>query len=195
MSLTTAEEILPATANGRKRWIRANVEFLENSGLLTGRYELLDGEIVLKMGQNRRHALAVMRIVAYLLSVFGAERLQTQATMEVREEDKITNKPEPDVVVLREAIDRNANGMDVLLAVEISDSTQSDDLGHKVKLYARAGVEEYWVLDTTAGKLFAFRQTDAANGEGKDRTELTSGDRVAPVAAPGSVVIVASLLT
>lgn len=194
MSVMTADETLPATANGRKRWTRANVEFLERSGLLPGRYELLDGEIVSKMGQNRRHARAVMRVIAYLLGIFGTERIQTQATMEVRKDDQITNQPEPDFVVLREAIDRNPNGTDVLLAVEISDSTQGDDLGHKVALYARAGIAEYWVLDVAAGKLFVFRQPDAENGEWNDKPEFTAGDTVAPLSAPDSPVLVGSLL-
>jgi hypothetical protein len=67
----------PATVNGRKRWSREDCAFLENAGFLQGRYELLDGEIVVKTGQNPPHAIAVMRVIAYCLPLFGPECVRT----------------------------------------------------------------------------------------------------------------------
>ena len=112
--------------------------------------------------------------------------------MEVRGEDRVTNRPEPDVVALREDTDDNPEGTDVLLAVEISDSTQSDDLGFKAGLYARAGVAEYWVLDVATRKLHVFRQPE--NGEWKDTPELDATDTISPLSTPDSPVSIASLL-
>ncbi len=189
MSLTRE---LPGTANGRKRWSRAEFEFLENACLLKGRYELLDGEIITKMGQNRRHARVLSLLLAYLAAAFGAERVQSQATMEVREDDRILNRPEPDAAVLREDIDRNASGEDVLLAVEVSDTTQADDYGHKVALYARAGVAEYWVLDLNRRLLTAFRRPQ--EGRWLVRDDYAEGDTVSPLSAPQSVILVSELL-
>ncbi|HVK02213.1 MAG TPA: Uma2 family endonuclease [Armatimonadaceae bacterium] len=190
--LRTGELLLKPTPDGRKRWTRSEVTWMENAGLLTGHYELLNGEIISKTGQNRPHARAVMKLIAFLLALFGDERVQTQATMEVREDDRPLNRPEPDVLVLREGTDRTPIGHEVLLAVEVSDTTQRDDFGPKVGLYARAGVEEYWVLDLTRRVLVAFRR--AEDGEWRERAEFAEGDSAAPLCAPGSLIRVADLL-
>ena len=191
-SLLPPSPTLPPTPQGRKRWTRDDCQFLENAGLLDDRYELIDGEIISKMGQNAPHSTAVMFVIAYLLLVFGRERVRTQTTMEVRDEDKITNRPEPDVLVLREAIKRKPTGADVLLAVEISDSTQSDDYGWKTTLYARAGVAEYWVLDLPRRLLVVFRRPSGDNWD--ERLEFTPADTVSCLAAPNHPVLVSDLL-
>lgn len=184
---------LPATATGRRRWSRDECRFLENAGLLKGRYELLDGEIVMGLGQNSPHAMAVMFVIEYLLSWVGRGRVRTQATMEVREDDRVLNRPEPDVAALREVlISRLPTGKDVLLAVEISDTTQADDFGRKVSLYARAGVAEYWVLDLERRVLVAFRRPEG--DEWAVRDEFSETERVAPLSAPDTVILVSELL-
>lgn len=192
ISLTPPPPELDATPQGRKRWTRDECRFLENAGLLRGHYELLDGEIIRKMGQNAPHAISVMLMIAYLLSVFGVRRVRTQATMEVRSEDQTTNRPEPDIVVLRAETNRIPTGKDVLLAVEISDTTQTDDFGWKATLYARAGVEEYWVLDLPRRVLVAFRQPSGDRWQ--ERLEFSADGQIAPLAAPASPVAVSTLL-
>lgn len=187
---TTLE--LPATATGRKRWSRDDCRFLENAGLLKGRYELIDGEIIVKMGQNPPHAMAVMRVIAYLLRFFHDDNLRTQATMEIRPEDRFANRPEPDVAALREITEAVPTGEDIVLAVAVSDSTQADDLGRKVGLYARAGVAEYWVLDLQRRVLITFRTPQGE--EWQARSEYAETDTIAPLAAPESSVLVADLL-
>jgi Uma2 family endonuclease len=189
--MKTLMELCP-TPEGRKRWRRDECDYLENARLLIDRYELIDGEIISKKGQNRPHALAVSLLLAYLFSLFGARRVQTQATMEVRQADQMTNRPEPDAVVLREPTNAVPTGEDVLLAVEVSDSTQYDDYGHKVRLYARAGVAEYWVLDLNRRVLVAFR--DPCDDEWLSRTEYTETDSIAPMSAPDAAILIAELL-
>jgi Uma2 family endonuclease len=181
---TTLE--LPTTETGRKRWSRREIGFLENSGLLTGHYELIDGDIISKMGQNPRHAITVMRLIAYFLRFFNPDCIRTQATMEVQEEDRPANRPEPDIVVLREVVMHIPTGEDVLLTVEVSDTTLTDDLSRKVSLYARAGVSEYWVVDLTRRIIVAYQ---SPNGDDwLVRTEYIESDTVAPLAAPKAVI-------
>lgn len=191
ISLTPPPPELEATPQGRKRWTRDECLFLENAGLLRGHYELLDGEIIRKMSQGRRHALVVSLVFAYLIALFGARRVQTQATMEVRTEDQATNRPEPDLVVLRTDTDIIPTGREVLLAVEISDTTQTDDFGWKATLYARAGVEEYWVLDLPRRVLVVFRQPDGDRWN--ERLEFSAEGHIAPLAAPSSPVAVSTV--
>jgi len=183
----------PATPSRRKRWNRDECKFLENAGLLKGRYELLDGEIILNMGQNSPHGMAVMEVIAYLLRLFTTKRVRTQATMEVRQDDRVLNRPEPDVFLLREVVYTGApTGEDVLLAVEVSDTTQTEDYGHKVGLYARAGVAEYWVLDLARRVLVVFRSPQ--RGEWLVRDEYAQDASVAPLTAPHAPISVSELL-
>jgi len=172
---------LTPTATHRKRWTREDCAFLERSGLLSGKWELLDGELVVKMPQNYPHANAVSFLLAYCFSLVGPARVRTQATMEVYTDDQSLNRPEPDVLVLREAVRRVPLATDVLLVAEVSDTTQADDFGHKATLYARAGIPEYWVLDVGRDLLVVFRLPE--EGEYTQRTELTASDSATPLFA------------
>lgn len=183
---------LPTTDTGRKRWSRQEVDFLEKSGLLKGRFELIDGDIISKMGQNPPHAVTVMRLIAYLLRFFSPDCIRTQATMEVMEDDRPANRPEPDIVILREAIMYIPTGDDVLLTVEVSDTTVADDLSRKVSLYARAGVSEYWVIDLTRRVIVVYQSP--AGDEWQTRIEYTETDMIAPLSASEAVVAIAELL-
>lgn len=179
----------------RKRWTRAECDFLERSGLLTERYELIDGEIILKVGQNHPHAMTVTRLFAWLIAVFGVARVQTQATIEVTEEDQSLNRPEPDAAVLARPdyeIQGTPAGSDLLLVAEVSDATLRDDLRTKAMLYARAGIPEYWVLDVPSRRLFVHRQP-APEGYA-ELAAYAEEETLALSAAPESAVRVADLL-
>lgn len=187
---------LEPTANGRKRWTRDDCAFLEVTGRLRGRYELLNGEIVSKTGQNAPHARTVMRLIAFALSLSDEDHVRTQATMEVRVEDRIANRPEPDVLMLREGTEtkRTPDGSDALLIVEVADTTQSDDLGWKPGLYARAGVAEYWVVDLPRRVFVVFRSPNRETGEWADIREMAESDTIACEATPNVTFGVRDLL-
>ena len=55
----------------RRRWTRDECSRLAEMGLLTGRYELIDGEILALMGQNPPHRMTLMLIAGWLVSLFG----------------------------------------------------------------------------------------------------------------------------
>ena len=98
-------------------------------------------------------------------------------------------------VVLRVAIDHNPVGADVLLAVEVSDTTLADDVGFKVGLYARAGVAEYWVLDINRRLLIVFRQPSAETGEWRERFERRDTDSIAPLCCSDGVIAISGLFS
>ncbi|GAB4451307.1 MAG: Uma2 family endonuclease [Armatimonadaceae bacterium] len=185
---------LPPTASGRKRWTREDCRQLERIGYLHSRYELINGEIVLKMGQNAPHANAVSLVLVWLFSLFGARRVHGQSTMEVRQDDRVTNRPEPDAMVFREPTNETPRGEDVLLVVEVADTSLADDLGYKVGLYARAGIAEYWVLDIQSRRLTVFRNPDTEAGTWADQQQFGERDTVSCAAAPDSRTTVADLL-
>jgi Uma2 family endonuclease len=189
---TLTETFWNPTPSGRLHLTRTACEFLENSGLLEGRYELIEGEIISKV-QNYPHSESVSLVFSYVLSLAESPRyVRSQATLEVRQSDQKVNRPEPDVFLLREPVRRIAQGTDILLLIEVSDSTQETDLKRKPALYARAGVTEYWVLDLERGQLTVFREN---NGESWGVVlELAEDESIAPICALEKPVLVGSLL-
>src|SRR5262247_2117502 len=90
----------PEPAPNRKRWTRRECEFLVQNELLIGRYELIDGEVISKMGQKPPHAYVIMRLTTWLVAVFGGDFVRIQLPIDVAEVDNETNEPEPDAAVL-----------------------------------------------------------------------------------------------
>jgi Uma2 family endonuclease len=150
----------------RKRFTRDEVERLMGTGIFDGeRWELIDGELIDKMGQNPPHAAAIRLIHAWLVSLLGAKWVQVQLPIEASAADRERSLPEPDLSVIepkREHHKRHPRGDEVLLVVEVADSSVAFDLTRKAILYAGAGVREYWVLDLVRRMLIVHRQPDGS---------------------------------
>jgi Uma2 family endonuclease len=166
----------------RKRWTRAQCATLEASGLLDQEsLELVQGELISKMGKKRRHK----RLQEWLVRVFGWRFMDAEAPIDVAPEDNPTNEPVPDLIVLRQDdshFPSNPRAQDLLLVVEIADSSLNFDLTVKAGLYARAGVSEYWVLDVTGRRLVVHR--DPRSGMYADVAAYGEHESVSPLAAP-----------
>src|SRR5262245_30239003 len=89
------QEIFP----NRKRWTRQECARLVEIGELIGRYELIDGEILNKMGQNPPHKNTILRIMQWLMSSFGIPFVQIQMPITIPGAEGDFNDPEPDLVV------------------------------------------------------------------------------------------------
>ena len=171
----------------RKRWTRAECASLESSGLWEQqRLELVDGELINKMGKKRSHVNALVAVQAWLVRTFGEQFVNPEAPIDVAPEDNPTNEPEPDLVVLgrpsREFLDANPRPADLRLVVEISGSTLGFDLTTKAELYARAGVIEYWVVDVAARRLIVHR--DPRQGLYRSVTAYSEEETVVAIASP-----------
>jgi len=181
----------------RKRWTRAECEALDASGLLNGqRLELVEGELINKMGKNQPHVMLLAALRDWLQGVFGARRVLTEAPIDVAPEDNPTNEPEPDLIVLK--CDRShfptekPRPEDLDLVVEVADSTLYFDLNTKAALYARAGIADYWVLDVNGRRMIVHR--DPREGRFASVVVYGSDESVAPLAAPGSVLKIGDAL-
>ena len=177
----------------RKLWTRAEYRQLGADGYLQeGRYELVLGEIVQKMGQGRWHIIIGMRIIKILEDVFGFDRLQAQSTLPLGE----NGEPEPDLAVLNQSIeqftDEEPTEKDTVLVVEVSNTTLAYDLSRKVRQYGNVGIPEYWVIDIPNRLLHVFREP-TETGYASEAI-LTTDDEVRPLAAPDKPVRVADLL-
>jgi Uma2 family endonuclease len=185
--LTQAPEMPPPPAPPRKRWTREQCAPLEASGLFEReRLELVDGELISKMGKNRPHVNAFRLMLVWLQRTFGDQFVDAEAPIDVNPEDNPSNEPEPDLIVLnRECaifVSGNPQPRDIALLVEISDTTLNFDLTVKAALYARAGIVEYWVVDVTGRRLFSHR--NPAAGRYTAVTIYNEHELVAPLAAP-----------
>ena len=115
------------------------------------RVELLDGEIVEMAPVGSRHAACVNKLTQLFV-----ERSEGRALLAPR--NPITlgerSEPQPDLALLRPRADYYASGHptpdEVLLVVEVGDTTAEWDRRHKLPLYAAAGVAEVWLVDLAA---------------------------------------------
>lgn len=180
----------------RKRWTRDELaRFEQTNALPAGRYELIEAELIDKMGKNRPHTRVLMRLMSWLLSQFTFEFAQSETSIDVSPEDNPTNHPEPDAILLNksEAVIGNTDPgpKDLALVAEVSDSTLSFDLGLKASLYARAGIVEYWVVDITSQTLIVHREP--IDGAYTWRQSYRGEDSIAPLAAPDKLLTVKTL--
>ncbi len=152
--ITPENEIFPQ----RKRWTRRECYRLMEQGELQGRWELIDGEILSKMGQKPPHRIVLNLIAEWLMIVFGNRFVQTQEPITIPGISGKSNEPEPDIAVTLEPttsyVDRHPSPTDILLIVEVSDASLRFDMHTKALLYARVGIQEYWVADILNRKMY-----------------------------------------
>jgi Uma2 family endonuclease len=180
----------------RKRFTRAEVECLLDSGFFVGqRYELIDGDLIDKMAQKPPHASTIGMVLNWLAGVFGTSRVRVQLPVETAGEDRERSVPEPDLAVLRELKpeyqQRHPRGDELLLVVEVADSSAAFDLSRKAILYARAGVPEYWVVDLGRRMLVVHRQPD---GTQYRHIQIHSQDERVSMEGRGESVLVKDIL-
>jgi len=178
----------------RKRWTRQECVALETSGIWEQQHlELIEGELISKMGKKRPHANAIAVVHAWLLRVFGAQFVNSAAPIDVAPEDNPTNEPEPDLIVLskpsREFKD-DPQPVDLRLVVEIADSTLSFDRTTKARLYARARIVEYWVVDIPGRRIIVHR--DPQDGQYRSVVAYAEQEGVKPLASPDHEFLVGS---
>ncbi|MFN7922357.1 MAG: Uma2 family endonuclease [Bryobacteraceae bacterium] len=181
----------------RKSFTRSDVRRMEEAGVFLGqRFELIEGDLIDKMGQNPPHRGALALVNAYLLERFPASRVLVQIPIEASRADSDRSLPEPDLTVLAESKaeywTRHPRGDELALAVEVADSSVSSDLTVKAKLYARAGVPEYWVLDIPGRTLVVHRQPEA--GQYRQVTRLGETENVSPESCREGSIAVSALL-
>lgn len=149
------------TFPNRRRWTRQQCERLVETGQLVGRYELIDGEIISKMGQKPPHRIVIRLLAEWLIALFGARYVQTEDPIAIPGEEGEMTEPEPDIAVTLGPTtayrDRHPGPNDLLLVVEVSDTTRQFDMTTKALLYARVGIREYWVMDITKHQIHVYR--------------------------------------
>jgi Uma2 family endonuclease len=147
------------------------------------RLELIEGEIFEMAPIGPPHAGAVITLSELLiLRAHGQATVSVQLPVIAGE----LSVPQPDFALLKPRRDNysiaHPVGEDILLAVEVSDTTLRADLRIKAPLYARTGIPEYWVVDVNERAVHVFREPGI---DGYRNTTVAKGeDELSPVKLP-----------
>jgi Uma2 family endonuclease len=147
------------------------------------RVELIDGEIIELSPIGSLHAGYVNRLARCFIGGLG-ERAVVAVQNPVRISD--LSEPQPDIAVLEPRADAYTTAhplpADVLLLIEVADSSLAFDRHLKAPLYALCGIRELWIVDVEARRIAVFRDP----GPEGYRTESTAGlgETIHPVAFP-----------
>lgn len=152
------------------------------------RTELLDGEIIVMASIGSKHAFCVDYFVDLLTIPTVKERALVRVQNPVRFSDGA--EVQPDVALVRRAsyADSHPQPEDVLLLIEVADTTVGQDRRHKIPLYARLGISEAWLADVNAQTVFVH--TKPVNGAYDKPVTVKFDDTLSPTAFPDVVIAV-----
>lgn len=185
-----------AVAAPRRRFTADDYQRMGEAGILgkADRVELLDGEIVAMTSIGPRHGASVDRVArALILSLGESAIVRVQGSVRL----DAFNEPEPDIVVLKPRADFYASALpgpaEILLLIEVSESSASYDRSVKPSLYARTGVVEYWLADLTAGVVTCHAAP--ANGTYSELRQVQRGEPMTPLLLPDCTILADDLLS
>lgn len=158
---------------------------MAEAGILSedDRVELLEGEIVEVAAIGSRRAACVKRPNELL-----GQRVAEETIVRVQSPIRLLERtePEPDLALLGPRDDYYAGGHpgpeDVLLVVEVAETSGEYDSDVKLPLYARAGIPEAWIVDLTKERIEVHSRP--VDGEYRETARSRRGETVASQAAP-----------
>jgi Uma2 family endonuclease len=166
MVATQPQLPLLGTMAGFRRFSVPEYHKLIEIGVLTedDNLELIEGYLVLKMARNPPHDRTIQRLNRRLLAALPAGwdlRIQSAVTL-------VESEPEPDVAIVRGddslyAI-RHPQPNDIGALIEVADSTLPGDRADKGRIYARANVPTYWIVNLTERQIEVYEQPSGPTG-------------------------------
>lgn len=190
MTLTTA------------KWTLAEYHQLVETGILDDkRVELLQGIIVEMPPEGMPHAVYCTESVEYLRTLLGDRA-------NVREAHPITlpndSEPEPDIAIVRtpsrQYLTHHPYPADIFWLIEYANTTLTKDLNEKKRVYAEAGIQEYWVVNLQVPELIVFRDLAMPQGGGsandtyRSETKFATGN-ISPLSFPDLQIDISKLFT
>ena len=167
---------------------------MADAGILkpSDRVELIHGEIIEVSPIGHRHIGCVINLNRlFVIGVGDRAVVSSQNPVVIAP----LSEPEPDLLLLRQRpvpyIAAYATENDVLLVIEVADTSLGYDRTVKLRLYAMAGIPEYWIVDANAEAVTIYR---APGPDGyRDVPRVARGGTVAPLAFPDLIIAVADI--
>jgi Uma2 family endonuclease len=155
------------------------------------RTELIEGMIVKMSPLGFRHQACINRLNRKFCAL-----IQNRAIISVQNSVVLgDSQPQPDLMILQETEnfyeDRSPEVAEVLLLIEVADSTLKSDREVKGPLYARSGIGEFWLVDLEHKKLEVYRDPSPEGYQTK--FTLTAADRAACLAVPDESIALSDL--
>ncbi len=154
--------------------------------------ELIEGEIIQVNSQMMPHGAMKFNLASKLLaSLPQTYRVSVEQTVQLNNNTIV----DPDIFVTPKVpLERRYVRCDeVLLAIEVADTSLAYDTGVKATLYAKAGVREMWVIDINAKQTWVHREPSKAGY--KVVTKQAFSASLAPLFYPDAAIVVGGLLT
>jgi len=184
-----------SVALSKRRFTADEYQRMAQARILTkyDRVELIDGEIVAKMTHGPRHNAMVDRTArAFFTRAGDSAIVRVQGAVRVN----LYSEPEPDVVLLRPRSDFYASGhpgpADILLIIEVAESSIEYDRDVKAPLYARSNVHEYWLVDLNKNVL--HQHLSPQRDRYRTVRQYVRGQSLAPELLPDCVISTSELL-
>jgi Uma2 family endonuclease len=178
-----------AVAVSKRRFTADDYQRMGQVGILLpeDHVELIDGEVVTMSPIGPRHCAAVDRATrAFVIGAGEAAIVRIQGSVRL----DFYTEPEPDVVLLRPRADFYATAHpgapDILLIVEVAESSIDYDREVKASVYARAGVHEYWIADLNENWVRCY--SEPADGLYRTVRTLSRAESLAPLLLPACTV-------
>jgi Uma2 family endonuclease len=144
-----------------KSWTVQEYYRMSELGILDAaeRTELIAGQIVLMVAKGTPHVLTLRLLASELEAVLG-NRPAFLSTQDPIHLDNFS-EPEPDLAIVKghalDYVEQHPQPQDIYLVVEVADSTLKQDCEVKDKIYAQAGIVDYWVVDIPHRQVHVFR--------------------------------------
>lgn len=192
--MSSTEEIAMAVQLDRPRRLFTVDEYqrMAEAGILRPdeRIELIEGEIFEMSPIDPRHAGCVINLNRLLVTHVGDRAVVSpQNPLVIRPR----SEPQPDLVVLRRRSVSYSRAHpvpeDVLLAIEVANTSVRFDRAVKSRLYARAGIGEYWLVDVAASIVMVHRRP--SGDRYAEVLEVGLHERISPAAFPDVTLTVA----
>jgi Uma2 family endonuclease len=155
------------------------------------KFELIEGEVIQVSPIGARHAARVDRINKLFNRQLNEEIVRVQNPVRLGNH----SEPEPDVSILKPRKDfyeeSHPTPEDVLLIIEITDTSGVYDRNVKIPMYARAGITEVWIMDVQNG--FIEVHKDPINGTYQEKLIFREGQYITPQSLPHVTISVDSL--
>ena len=183
-------------AVSRRRFSADDYQRMGQAGILRAedRVELIDGEIIAMTPIDPRHCASVDRANRAFVTTAGDSAIvRVQGSVRL----DFYSEPEPDLVLLRPRADFYASAhpgpADILLIVEVAQSSIDYDREFKSHFYARSGVHEYWLADLNENVVTCYSSPEGGMYQSVRR--YTRGQSLAPHLLPECVISTEDLLS